>query len=336
VLALGEPLAEAARAVAVPLPYEQAAHAVARSAAGADDIADRVAALAVELGAEGLIEVDEGHGIEPEAEVKRGTTVDARLVSRDLADAASGCLLRLEQPFVLVADEDIEDFGPLVPVLEGFASRGKALLIVARAVRGPALAALVRNKREAGLRVAALGITDVVDRGYDALEDLAIATGATLVSERLGSTVTKLRPAMLGRADGAEVYSRFARIIGGVGEEAAIERRRHELRLRIAREIHLSYDREVLQRRLARLSSGYARLRVGGFSAPERRSRLVAARKAAAAVRAAREGVVHGGGVSLLRLAAVATAQPRADAETEAARRLVAAALEAVPAALID
>jgi chaperonin GroEL len=334
-LALGTRLADEAGALSIDLPLGQAAPIVARTAAGAGDIADALAPLFLELGSDGMLDLEEGHGVGLETEVKAGTTLDATLVSRALADAAEDCLLRLERPFVLVADETIEDFGALAPVLEGFATRQKALLIVARDVSGAALQALVRNKTEAGLRVAAVKITDVVERGYEALEDLAILTGATTVSDRLGTTVAKLRPHMLGKADAVEVRAGFAKVIGGAGDAAAIERRRHELRLRIDRERDLSYDREQLQRRLARLSSGHAKVRVGGLSAPARQTRLVAARRAAAALRAARDGVVCGGGISALRLARMAVPNGSAGSDVRAAHNLLAEALRRIPLTLI-
>jgi chaperonin GroEL len=268
--------------------------------------------------------------------VKSGTTIDAGLVSRALADSPDGCLVRLEQPSILVADEAISDFGALVPVLEGFATHKKALLIVAREVSGAALHALVRNKTEAGLAVAALKIADVVERGTAALEDLAILTGAELVSDALGTTVARLRPHMLGKADAVEVHADFARIIGGGGDRDAIERRRRELRVRIAGERYLGYDREHMQRRLARLSSGYAKLRVGGFSAPERQARLGAARKAAAALRGAREGVVDGGGLAALRLARTIAPNGRAGFDERATRTLLVDALRRIPKILIE
>ena len=328
-------LSDAASGCTVSLPADQAALAAARTAAGDDPLAAAMADLFLRLGPDGAIEIEEGHRTGLETDVRPGMTVDASLVSRELSDESERLFVRLERPFLLVADEEIADFGPLLPVLEQFASRGKALLIVARDVTGGALQALVRNKREAGLRVAALKIGDVVDRGYEALEDLAIASGAALVTDRLGTSVARLRPAMLGQADEAVIHADHAALRGPAGHDDAIERRRAELRLRIAREKHLSYDREQLQRRLARLSGGVARVRVGGLTAPERQARLIAARKAVAALRAARGGVVAGGGVIPLRLAALAAAEAKDGSAAGAAARLLAQSLRLIPLTLI-
>src|SRR5262249_47993376 len=153
---------------AVALPADEAALAAARTAAGDDALAEAMADLFLRLGPDGTIEIAEGHRSELETDVRPGVTVDASLVSRELSDESERLCVRLERPFLLVADEEIAEFGALLPVLEQFASRGKALLIVARDVTGGALQALVRNKREARLRVAALKITDVLDRGYEA------------------------------------------------------------------------------------------------------------------------------------------------------------------------
>jgi chaperonin GroEL len=334
-LALAGRLSDAASGCTVSLTAREAALAAARTAAGDDALAEAMADIFLQLGPDGTIEIDEGHRTGLETDVRPGVTVDASLVSRELSDESERLFVRLERPFLLVADEEIADFGPLLPVLEQFASRGKALLIVARDVAGGALQALVRNKREAGLRVAALKISDVVERGYEALEDLAIATGAELVTDRLGTSVARLRPAMLGQAEEATIHADHAALRGPGGHDNAIERRRAELRLRIAREKHLSYDREQLQRRLARLSGGVARVRIGGLTTPERQARLIAARKALAALRASRGGVVAGGGVMPLRLAALAAAEAKDESAASAAARLLAQSLRRVTLTLI-
>ena len=334
-LALAPRLSDAARGCAVALPADRAALAAARTAAGDDALATALTDVFLGLGPDGAIEIEEGHRTGLETDVRPGVTVDASLVSRELSDDPERLFVRLERPFLLVADEEIADFGALLPVLEQFASRGKALLVIARDVTGGALQALVRNKRDAGLRVAALKISDVVDRGYEALEDLAIASGAELVTDRLGTSVARLRPAMLGQAEEAAIHADHAAIRGPAGQGDAIERRRAELRLRIAREKHLSYDREQLQRRLARLSGGFARVRVGGLTAPERQARLIAARKAVAALRASRSGVVAGGGVMPLRLAALAASGADGGSAAAAAGGLLARSLRRVALTLI-
>lgn len=319
----------------VDASLDEIALAVARTAAGDADIAERIGSLFLELGDDAVIQVQEGEGREIETDTRPGTTIEATLVSRSLSDEPDRIQVRLKDPYILVADEEIGDFGSLLPVLEGFATKQKALLIVARDVTGPALQALVRNKTEAGLRVAALKVASVAERGYDALEDLAIATGAELLSDRFGTDLRKMRPHMLGRADEAKIEQNFTTVIGGAARGDALETRRKEIRLRIARERYLSYDREQLELRLARLSRGFARLHVGGVTAADRSIRLTAARKAVAALQAARDGVVPGGGTVLLRLASGLVPGQGDDMARLAARRLAREALRQIPATMI-
>jgi chaperonin GroEL len=208
-------LAERAEAFRLEMSRESWAAGVARTAGADEGLAAAIVPAFLELGADGLLQVEEGHGTKTEVLIRAGTTVDATLASRLLSDAADCIFLRLERPHILVADEEISDFGKLLPILEGFAARNKPLLVVARDVSGAALEALVRNKMQGGLRVAALKISDVVERGYEALEDLAIAVGAALVSDRLGSSLATLRPQMLGRAEAAEISREGALVVGG-------------------------------------------------------------------------------------------------------------------------
>ncbi len=331
----GRKLAKEADTLRLAAPPEAVAVPIARTAGADVELAERIARAFLELGADGFLRVEEGYGAELEIRVRRGTTVDALLVSRLLSDATDRIFVRLEQPYILVADEEIEDFGRLLPVLEGFAAHGKALLVVARDVSGAALQSLVRNKLQAGFRVAALRILDAIERGYEALEDLAIVVGAELVSARIGSSVSALRPHMLGRAEAVEIQADGARVLGGAGRPERIELRRAELRQRIARERYLSYDREQLQRRLARLSAGFATILVGGRTEVERQVRLTSARKAVAALKAARAGAVPGGGVVPLRLAALLRKQTGTDAAADAAGRVLAAGLLRIPQTIL-
>ncbi|MGH6882466.1 TCP-1/cpn60 chaperonin family protein [Hypericibacter sp.] len=314
---------------------DEIALAVARTAARDEEIANRIGALFLELGGETVIQVQEGEGRDIESDIRPGTTIEAALVSRHLSDDSDRIQVRLKDPYILIADEEISDFGSLLPVLEGFATKQKSLLIVARDMTGVALQALVRNKTEAGLRVAALKIGSVAERGYDALEDLAIATGAELLSDRFGTDLRKMRPQMLGRAEEVKVEQNFTTVLGGAARGNALETRRKEIRQRIAGERYLSYDREQLELRLARLSRGFARLHIGGITSADRSIRLMAARKAVAGLQAAQGGVVPGGGTVFLHLAASLASGPSDDGARQAARRLARNALRQIPATMI-
>jgi chaperonin GroEL len=315
--------------------FDAIAQAVARTAGRDDELANRIATLFVNLGSDAVIQVQEGEGREVETDIRPGTTIEASLVSRHLSDNPDRIEARLKDPYILVADEEISDFGMLLPILERFATKQKSMLIVARDVTGPALQALVRNKTEAGLRVAALKIANVAERGYDALEDLAIATGAELLSDRFGTDLRKMRPQMLGRADEVKVEQNFTTVFGGVARGDVLETRRKEIRQRIVGERYLSYDREQLELRLARLSRGFARLHIGGATSADRSMRLMAARKAVAGLQAARGGVVPGGGIVFLHLAASLASGPGDDGPHQVARRLARNALRQIPATMI-
>jgi len=335
-LELAPDLKQKIQSYRVDTALNQVALEVAVTAARDADIAARIGSLFLELGEDAIIQVQEGEGREIDIDTRPGTTVEGTLASRSLSDEPDRIRLRLKEPYILVADEEISDFGSLLAVLEGFAAKQKALLIVARDVTGAALQALVRNKVEAGLRVAALKISSVTERGYDALEDLAIATGAELLSDRFGTGLRKMRPHMLGRADEVRVEEKFTTVIGGAARADALETRRKEIRLRIARERYLAYDREQLELRLARLSRGFARLHVGGITAADRSVRLTAARKAVAALQAARDGVVPGGGTVPLRIASGLLPGSGGDITRSAARRLAREALRLIPATMIS
>ncbi|QEX16603.1 60 kDa chaperonin [Hypericibacter terrae] len=315
--------------------FDDIALAVARTAARDEEIAHRIGALFLELGGDTVIQVQEGEGRDIESDIRPGTTIEASLVSRHLSDDPDRILVQLKEPYILVADEEISDFGSLLPVLEGFATKQKSLLIVARDVTGAALQALVRNKAEAGLRVAALKVGSVAERGYDALEDLAIATGAELLSDRFGTDLRKMRPQMLGRAEEAKVEQNFTTVIGGAACGGALETRRKEIRQRILDERYLSYDREQLELRLARLGRGFARLHIGGVTSADRSIRLMAARKAVAGLQAARSGVVPGGGTVFLQLAGGLAAGSGDGGSRQLARRLARKALRQIPATMI-
>lgn len=309
---------------------------VARSASRDSAIADRIATAFVELGPEGLMEVAAGSGRDIEITGTIGMSFDASLVSAELAADRAGAAVRLANPSFLVADQEIIDFGRLAAVLDGFVAAGKSLVIVARDVTGPARHALVRN-RQNGVHVIAVKVRDVLQRGFAALEDVAIVTGAELISELRGTTLSSLRPAMLGRGGEFVLVDGQARIVAPQGDARAIELRRGELRRAIARERYLSYDRELLQRRLARLGGEHRQVRVGGTTQPEQSGRLVAAKRCVAVLRlAAREGVVPGGGAVLAHAARDLTNSSRESVEGRAAVRILRAGLRAVPAQLLS
>jgi chaperonin GroEL len=252
------------------------------------------------VGAEGFVLVEAGHGRDSELEVRDGMHLDKGYVSARFVTNGDG-LVELEDPYILMHLGKISDLGEIVPVLNSFAKSGKPLLLIAEDVTGEALTTLVVNKQKAGFKVAAAHAPGFGERRKDMLEDIAIATGGEIIATEIGNSLANLRPEMLGRAKRVRVTQDATTIIDGAGEPEAVALRAHQLRTEIRREQHLSYDREQLQQRLARLVSGIAVVRVGGSTESEIALRKERADDAVHAARAARaSGIVPGGGAALV------------------------------------
>lgn len=270
--------------------------AVAGSAGVPADLAADLAALLHAAGTDGHTEIAGARERGVRLETGTGFIFEAQPLAEIFADAA------FDPVHLLVADDMIDDFGPLVPLLEGFATRGKSLLVVARDVSGSALQTLVHNRRENGLRTAALKPSAVAQQAADTLEDLAIATGATLVAERFGTSLAALRPGMLGRAARFSLAHGRALLEAPAGDADAIESRRRLLLAEAERQKYLALDKERLERRAARLGGRWGRLAVGAATERETGAALTRARRALASARMAMEGgAVPGGGIGLVR-----------------------------------
>jgi chaperonin GroEL len=269
---------------------------VARSAGAAPDMADAIAEMLARVGMDGATEIIESREIGLRREIGEGFLFDAVPVSETFAK------VDLDPAFILVADERIDNLGQLMPLLEGFATRGKALVVTARDVSGPALHALVRNHNENGLRAIALRPAAVGQSAADILEDLAIATGATLVADRFGASLSSLRPGMLGRCARFSIASGRAVFSEPSADPSAIAQRRALLLAEARRQRFLALDRERLQVRAARLRGVWARLHVGAETDRETRTRVEVARRALASARSGMSGgVLPGGGIGLVQ-----------------------------------
>ena len=276
-----------------------------------------------------------GIGPENRAGSTQRDAIRRRLSVATLVDDSACRRVEMEEPFVLVRNGEIASFGAHGAALRAFAKSGKWLLVIAHDVVGEALATLVLNRREANLKVAAVRAPGVGPLRDAVLEDIAIMTGAEPVGDGLGHTLEKLRPEMLGRAALAVVDDRTTSIIGGRGNTRETRRRCRELRAAIERQRYLSYDRERLQERLARLTGGVAEIRVGGDTDAEVRYCEQALAQALRAARAAvSDGIVPGGGVALLRcladLAPLEGSSPDEAAGIEVVRRALTAPLRRI------
>jgi chaperonin GroEL (HSP60 family) len=279
--------------------------ALARAVTDDVGVAEAVASAVTGAGADGVVDVKEYPGDAIVLETGRGFSFDGVLPSEHLGPTAPATSLELDDVFVLAANEIVSEFGRLAPILEGFVSKKKSLAIVARDITGSALEMLVRNRRELGLHIVALKPTDVAARAGLVIEDLAIATGATLIAAELGRNLDSLRPGMLGKAKRLRFSRGRALFIDPAGDETAIAERRATIAAEAERARYLAYDREHALRRAARLAGNWVEVGVGGRGRSVTQARLVEAKAAVHALQAAlRSGVIAGGGSAFVREAA--------------------------------
>jgi chaperonin GroEL len=298
-------------------------------------LAAALASAIAQCGPDGVIEIKEqpGEGVDVGSGV--GFTLDARLVSSAFQTEPAASAVELNNVFVLAANEIISDFGRLGPILEGFAERKKALVIVARDVAGAALQALVRNRRELGIHVVAMKPDDVSSRAALVIEDLAIATGATMIGAEVGLSLDSMRPTMLGSARRLSIERGRALFVSPGGDNDAIAMRRKLLAAEADRARYLAYDREHALRRAARLGGKWSEVRVGARNLFHGTARLASARAAVASTQSSlAAGVVAGGGAALVRIAARLRARRDRDGD-RAARTAVAHGLDAVAEAVV-
>ncbi len=265
------------------------------------EIGELVATAISKVGPEGVIEVEEAKGIETTLDVVEGMQFDKGYLSPYFVTDPERMEAVLVDPLVLVHEKRIGTVADIVPLLEELLTRGRPLLVVAETVEGEALATLVVNKLRGTLLTVAVKAPGFGERRRAMLEDMAVLTGADLISEDLGLKLENVRVEHLGRADRVVVDTDSTTIVGGGGDRAAVEGRCTELRAQIE-ETTSDWDREKLRERLARLAGGVAVIRAGAATEGELRRRKEAFEDAISATRAAAlEGIVPGGGVALVR-----------------------------------
>ncbi|MDX2072947.1 MAG: chaperonin GroEL [Alphaproteobacteria bacterium] len=270
------------------------------SANGDKEVGDKIAEAMEKVGKEGVITVEEAKGLEFELDVVEGMMFDRGYLSPYFVTNAEKMVVELENPFLLIFEKKLSGLQPMLPLLEAVVQSGRPLLIIAEDVEGEALATLVVNKLRGGLKVAAVKAPGFGDRRKAMLEDIAILTGGEVISEDLGQKLEKVTIQQLGRAKKVTISKDDTTIIDGAGEKKAIDARTSQLRGQIE-ETTSDYDREKLQERLAKLAGGVAVLKVGGSSEVEVKERKDRVDDALHATRAAvEEGIVPGGGSTLL------------------------------------
>ena len=271
------------------------------SANGDEVVGKKIAEAMDKVGSEGVITVEESKTMEFELEVVEGMQFDRGYLSPYFITNAEKMITELESPYILINEKKLSNLQAMLPVLEAVVQSGKPLLIIAEDVEGEALATLVVNKLRGGLKVAAVKAPGFGDRRKAMLEDIAILTGGTVISEDLGIKLETVTLNMLGRAKKVTIDKENTTIVDGVGKKPEIEGRVKQIKAQIE-ETTSDYDREKLQERLAKLAGGVAVIKVGGASEVEVKERKDRVDDALHATRAAvEEGIVPGGGVALLR-----------------------------------
>jgi len=271
------------------------------SANGDSEIGRYLAEAMEKVGNEGVITVEEAKTAETELEVVEGMQFDRGYLSPYFVTNQDKMRVELEDPYILIHEKKLSNLQSMLPVLEAVVQSGKPLVIIAEDVEGEALATLVVNKLRGGLKIAAVKAPGFGDRRKAMLEDIAILTGGTVISEDLGIKLENVTLNMLGRAKKVAIEKENTTIIDGVGSKSEIDGRIAQIRAQIE-ETTSDYDREKLQERLAKLAGGVAVIRVGGSTEVEVKEKKDRVDDALHATRAAvEEGILPGGGVALLR-----------------------------------
>ena len=272
--------------------------------ANSDSIVGQLIAQAMEkVGKEGVITVEDGTGLEDELDVVEGMQFDRGYLSPYFINKPETATVELDNPFILLVDKKISNIRELLPVLEGVAKAGKPLLIIAEDVEGEALATLVVNTMRGIVKVAAVKAPGFGDRRKAMLQDIAILTAGTVISEEIGMELEKATLEDLGQAKRVVINKDNTTIIDGIGDEAQIQGRVTQIRQQIE-ESTSDYDKEKLQERVAKLAGGVAVIKVGAATEVEMKEKKARVEDALHATRAAvEEGVVAGGGVALIRVA---------------------------------
>ena len=299
------------------------------SANGDTEIGKFLAEAMEKVGNDGVITVEEAKTAETELEVVEGMQFDRGYLSPYFVTDQEKMRVEFEDPYVLIHEKKLSNLQALLPVLESIVQSGKPLLVIAEDVEGEALATLVVNKLRGGLKIAAVKAPGFGDRRKAMLEDIAILTGGTAISEDLGIKLENVTLEMLGRAKKVVIEKENTTIVEGAGSKDEIQGRVRQIKAQIE-ETTSDYDREKLQERLAKLAGGVAVIRVGGATEVEVKEKKDRVDDALHATRAAvEEGILPGGGVALLRAVSALENLKGANADQDHGIAIIRRALEA-------
>ena len=299
------------------------------SANGEGEIGKMIAEAMERVGNEGVITVEEAKSLETELDVVEGMQFDRGYLSPYFVTDGEKMKATLEEPYILLHEKKLSNLQDMLPILEKVVQSGRPLLIIAEDIEGEALATLVVNRLRAGLKVAAVKAPGFGDRRKAMMEDIAILTNGTVISEEVGIKLDAVTLDMLGSAKRVEITKEETTIVDGSGEKGDIDARCNQIRAQ-AEETSSDYDREKLQERLAKLAGGVAVIRVGGATEVEVKERKDRVDDAMHATRAAvQEGIVPGGGVALVKAVASLDSVKPTNNDQEVGVNIVRRALQA-------
>jgi len=299
------------------------------SANGDKEVGQKLAEAMEKVGKEGVITVEEGKSLNFELDVVEGMQFDRGYISPYFVTNPEKMTAVLDNPYILIFEKKLSNLQQILPVLEAVAQSGRALLIIAEDVEGEALATLVVNKLRGGLKVCAVKAPGFGDRRKAMLEDISVLTRGTVISEELGDKIENINLAQLGHAKKVTVDKENTVIVDGDGDKKLINARAEQIRKEIANTTS-DYDREKLQERLAKIAGGVAVIRVGGATEVEVKERRDRVEDALNATRAAvEEGIVPGGGATLLYATKALDKLKPENEEQKAGINIIRKALEA-------
>jgi chaperonin GroEL len=299
------------------------------SSNGEEEIGKMIAEAMERVGNEGVITVEEAKSLDTELDVVEGMQFDRGYLSPYFVTDAEKMRAVLEEPYILLHEKKLSNLQDMLPILEKVVQSSRPLLIIAEDIEGEALATLVVNRLRGGLKVAAVKAPGFGDRRKAMMEDLAILTNGTVISEEVGIALDSLTLEMLGSAKRVEITKDETTIVDGSGDKVEIEARCNQIRVQ-AEESTSDYDREKMQERLAKLAGGVAVIKVGGATEVEVKERKDRVDDAMHATRAAvQEGIVPGGGVAFVRASVVLDGLKTANRDQEVGINIVRRALQA-------
>jgi len=293
---------EGLKKLSKPIESKEAIAQVASISAGDETIGQLIADAMDKVGKDGVITVEESKSLTTEVEIVEGMQFDRGYISPYMVTDTEKMVAELDEPLILITDKKISNVQDLLPILEQVVQQGRKLLIIAEDIEGEALATLVVNKLRGTLISVGVKAPGFGDRRKAMLQDIAILTGGTVISEEVGLTLKEATIDMLGRATRVTVDKENTTIVGGAGDPKEIKNRIASIKAQIE-ETTSDYDREKLQERLAKLAGGVAVIKVGAATETEMKEKKLRIEDALNATRAAvEEGIVPGGGVALVKV----------------------------------